>query len=175
MYHKESKAQLIERARRYDAVERASDHYGPGHPGGPKGFMTRAAPATGNAARLRRLRKLDPELHAQCMAGELTVTKAMTMYNRPGPKPSKPTKPRAALGSWSAWGARGASARGTVARGILHARSRRVSPLTMARAECLPVERRISHIWFCTMCPHRFVNTGQHHQTRPDPPQLTSH
>jgi hypothetical protein len=86
----ESKQQLIKRARIYDQIERASDH-GIGHPGGPTGWRKPRAPsATGNAARLRRLRKLHPELHAQCMAGELTVSGAATMagFNRPGPKPN---------------------------------------------------------------------------------------
>jgi hypothetical protein len=71
----ESKAQLIKRARIYDAQERASDH-GIGHPGGPTGWRKpRAPPATGAAAKLRRLRKLHPELWRRVMAGELTVGK----------------------------------------------------------------------------------------------------
>jgi hypothetical protein len=85
----ESKKHLIKRARIYDAQERASDH-GIGHPGGPTGWRKpRAPPATGNAARLRRLRKGYPKLHAQVMAGEITPYKAATMagFNRPGPKP----------------------------------------------------------------------------------------
>jgi hypothetical protein len=84
----ESKQQLIRRARIYDAQERESD-YGIGRPGGPLGFLKRAPPATGNAAKLRRLRKLHPNLHAKCMAGEITVSGAAEMagFNRPGPKP----------------------------------------------------------------------------------------
>ena len=85
----ESKQQLIERARIYDQLERASDN-GIGHPSGPVGFRKqRAPPATGHAAKLRRLRKLHPELHAQVMAGELTVSRAATMAGFHAPK----TKP----------------------------------------------------------------------------------
>jgi hypothetical protein len=85
----DSKQQLIKRARIYDQLERASDH-GIGHPGGPTGWRKPRAPsATGNAARLRRLRKGYPELHAQVMAGELTPYKAATMagFNPPKTKP----------------------------------------------------------------------------------------
>jgi hypothetical protein len=85
----ESKARLAKRAQIYDQLERASD-YGIGHPGGPTGWRKPRAPsATGNAARLRRLRKLHPELHAQVMAGELTPYKAATMagFNTPKRKP----------------------------------------------------------------------------------------
>src|SRR5215472_17944714 len=75
----ESKQRLIKRAQIYDRQERASDH-GIGHPPGPTGWRKpRAPPATGNAAKLRRLRKGHPELHARVMAGELTVYKAATM------------------------------------------------------------------------------------------------
>lgn len=88
----ESKQQLIERAKIYDQQERASDH-GIGRPGGPTGLMKPRAPAaTGNAALLRRLRKLCPELHAQVMAGELTVVGAAKMAGliKSGPKPRIP-------------------------------------------------------------------------------------
>jgi hypothetical protein len=82
----ESKQRLIERARIYDQQERASDH-GIGHPSGPTGWRKpRAPPATGNAAKLRRLRKGHSELHAQVMAGELTVHKAATMAGFHSPK-----------------------------------------------------------------------------------------
>jgi hypothetical protein len=85
----ESKAQLIKRARIYDAQERASDH-GIGHPGGPTGWRKpRAPPATGAAAKLRRLRKLHPELHARMMAGELSVHRAATMAGFHSPKPER--------------------------------------------------------------------------------------
>jgi Phage integrase family len=103
----ESKAQLIKRARIYDAQERASDH-GIGHPGGPTGWRKPSAPpATGNAAKLRRLRKLHPELHALCMAGELTVNGAAEMagFNKPGPKPKSgriPTKIMSISERWEA-------------------------------------------------------------------------
>src|SRR5262249_13717056 len=86
----ESKQQRAKRAQIYDRLERASDH-GIGHPPGPMGFMKPRAPsATGNAARLRRLRKGHPELHAKVMAGELTVVGAATMagfFNSPRRKP----------------------------------------------------------------------------------------
>jgi hypothetical protein len=86
----ESKQRLIKRARIYDQLERASDH-GIGHPPGPMGFMKpRAPPATGNAAKLRRLRKLHPELHAQVMAGEITVHKAATMAGFHGLQAKRP-------------------------------------------------------------------------------------
>jgi hypothetical protein len=85
----ESKQQLIKRARIYDQLERASDH-GIGHPGGPTGWRKpRAPPATGNAAKLRRLRKGHPELHARVMEGELTVGKAATMAGFHTPKKPK--------------------------------------------------------------------------------------
>jgi hypothetical protein len=84
-----SKQQLIKRARIYDAQERASD-YGIGHPGGPTGWRKpRAPPATGAAAKLRRLRKLHPELHAQVMSGLLTVGRAATMAGFHTPKTPK--------------------------------------------------------------------------------------
>jgi len=85
----ESKQSLIERARLYDQQERASDN-GIGHPSGPTGLRkSRPPPATGNAAKLRRLRKLHPELHKLVMAGELTVNKAATLagFHSPQPKP----------------------------------------------------------------------------------------
>jgi hypothetical protein len=84
----ESKHHLIKRAQKYDQYERAADRGRPGHPG-PVGWQKpRPPPATGNAARLRRLRKSFPDLHALCLAGELTITKAIDMaFNRPGPKP----------------------------------------------------------------------------------------
>jgi hypothetical protein len=100
----ESRQRLIERAQIYDQIERASDH-GPGHPPGPMGFLKRAPPATGNAAKLRRLRKLHPELHAKCMAGEITISKAADMaFNRPGPKPKGhiPTKIMSLSERWEA-------------------------------------------------------------------------
>jgi hypothetical protein len=88
----ESKAQLIKRARIYDAQERASD-YPIGHPGGPTGWRKpRAPPATGAAAKLRRLRKLHPELWRRVMAGELTVGKAATMAGFHTPKKPKPER-----------------------------------------------------------------------------------
>lgn len=85
----ESKQQRIKRAQIYDQLERASDH-GIGHPSGPTGWRKpRAPPATGNAAKLRRLRKGYPELHALAMAGEVTVYKAATMagFHSPQRKP----------------------------------------------------------------------------------------
>ena|SRR5262249_22003225 len=85
----ESKQRLIKRAQIYNQLERASDH-GTGHPGGPTGWRKPRAPsATGNAAKLRRLRKGHPELHAQVMAGELTVYRAATMagFHSPQRKP----------------------------------------------------------------------------------------
>jgi hypothetical protein len=88
----ESKQRLAKRARIYDQLERASDH-GIGHPPGPTGWRKpRAPPATGNAAKLRRLRKQYHELHAQVMAGELTVCKAATMAGFNGPKKPKPER-----------------------------------------------------------------------------------
>jgi hypothetical protein len=88
----ESKAQLIKRARIYDAQERASD-YPIGHPGGPTGWRKpRAPPATGAAAKLRRLRKLYPELWRRVMEGELTVGKAATMAGFHTPKKPKPDR-----------------------------------------------------------------------------------
>jgi hypothetical protein len=54
------------RAQAYDQRERASDH----------GWRKRAPPVTGNAARMRRLRKDYPELHKLVLAGELTVCQA---------------------------------------------------------------------------------------------------
>src|SRR6516165_1892766 len=54
----------------------ASDH-GPGHPPRPTGLrLSRAPPATGNAAVLRRLRKGFPELHGLVLAGKLTAYQA---------------------------------------------------------------------------------------------------
>jgi len=85
----DSKQRRAKRARIYDQLERASDN-GVGHPSGPTGWRkSRAPPATGNAAKLRRLRKGHPELHARVMAGELTVYKAATMagFHRPKHKP----------------------------------------------------------------------------------------
>jgi hypothetical protein len=88
----ESKQQLIKRARIYDAQERASDH-GIGHPGGPTGLRKpRAPPATGAAAKLRRLRKLHPALWQRVMEGELTVGKAATMAGFHTPKKPKPDR-----------------------------------------------------------------------------------
>jgi hypothetical protein len=90
----ESKQRLAKRARIYDQIERASDH-GIGHPPGPTGWRKpRAPPATGNAAKLRRLRKLHPELHARVMSGELTVGKAATMAGFHTPKKPKPVVER---------------------------------------------------------------------------------
>src|SRR5262249_24338196 len=75
----ESKQQLIKRAKIHDQLERASDH-GIGHPSGPTGWRKPRAPsATGNVARLRRLRMERPELHACVMNGELTVVGATNM------------------------------------------------------------------------------------------------
>ena len=92
----ESKQQLIERAQKYDRQERASD-YGVGRPGGPTGLTKPRAPqVNGAAAKLRRLRKLHPELHAQVMAGELTVGKAADMaFNK-----QIPTK---IMSRWERW------------------------------------------------------------------------
>jgi hypothetical protein len=88
----DSKQQLIKRAQIYDRLERASD-YGIGHPGGPTGWRKpRAPPATGAAAKLRRLRKLHPELWRRVMAGELTVGKAATMAGFHTPKKPKPER-----------------------------------------------------------------------------------
>jgi hypothetical protein len=88
----ESKAQLIKRARIYDAQERASDH-GIGRPGGPTGWQKpRAPPVTGAAAKLRRLRKLHPELWRQVMSGLLTVGRAATMAGFHTPKKPKPDR-----------------------------------------------------------------------------------
>jgi hypothetical protein len=88
----DSKQQLIKRARIYDQLERASDH-GIGHPGGPTGWRKpRAPPATGAAAKLRRLRKLHPELWRRVMAGELTVGRAATMAFNSKTKGHIPTK-----------------------------------------------------------------------------------
>jgi hypothetical protein len=88
----DSKQQLIKRARIYDQLERASD-YPIGHPGGPTGLRKpRAPPATGAAAKLRRLRKLHPELWRRVMAGELTVGKAATMAGFHTPKKPKPER-----------------------------------------------------------------------------------
>jgi hypothetical protein len=86
----ETKQQLIERARRYDEIERASDHGRLGHPGPAAWRKPGPPPATGHAALLRRLRKLCPDLHAKCMAGELTIGRAGAMAFS---KPQKDTKP----------------------------------------------------------------------------------
>jgi hypothetical protein len=99
----ESKAQLIKRARIYDAQERASD-YPIGHPGGPTGWRKpRAPPATGAAAKLRRLRKLHPELWRRVMAGELTVGKAATMAGFHTPKKPKPERTITSLQELELW------------------------------------------------------------------------
>jgi hypothetical protein len=79
------KRNLIKRAKIYDAIERSSDH-GIGRPGGPTGWKKpRNPPAVGNAARMRRLRKQAPALHAKVLAGEITVWEAVNMagFNRP--------------------------------------------------------------------------------------------
>jgi hypothetical protein len=109
----ESKQRLAKRARIYDAQERASDH-GIGHPGGPTGWRKPRAPsATGNAARLRRLRKGYPELHAQVMAGELTPYKAATMAVLTPQKQSQSLTARSRRSrKWNCgWAARPAAAR----------------------------------------------------------------
>lgn len=72
----DQKQRRAKHAQAADQRERASDH-GVGHPGGPTGWRKpRTPPATGNAARLRRLRKGFPELHKLVLAGELTVYQA---------------------------------------------------------------------------------------------------
>jgi hypothetical protein len=73
-----------------DQRERSSDN-GIGHPSGPAGWRKSRKPnATGNAARMRRLRKEFPELHKLVLAGELTVCAAATaagFRRRRQPKP----------------------------------------------------------------------------------------
>jgi hypothetical protein len=87
-----SKKNLIKRARIYDETERASDH-GIGHPSGPTGWRKpRNPPAIGNAARMRRLRKQAPELHAMVLAGKITVWEAATMAGFHTPKKPKPER-----------------------------------------------------------------------------------
>jgi hypothetical protein len=86
--------QLAKRARIYDAQERASDH-GIGRPGGPTGWRKPRAPsAIGNAARMRRLRKQAPALHAKVLAGTITVWEAVAMAGFNRPQQHKPTVER---------------------------------------------------------------------------------
>src|ERR1700741_1782927 len=78
----------IKQAQIYDAQERASDH-GIGHPGGPTGLKKPRAPqVSGNAARMRQLRKHFPELHALVLDGKLTVDAAMSAAKRPKAAPT---------------------------------------------------------------------------------------
>jgi hypothetical protein len=84
----DQKQKRIKQARIYDAQERASDH-GIGHPGGPTGLRKPRAPqVTGNAARMRHLRKHFPELHALVLDGKLTVDAAMSAAKRPKADPT---------------------------------------------------------------------------------------
>jgi hypothetical protein len=88
----ETKQQRAKRAQMYDAQERASD-YGLGRPGGTAGLTKpRAPPVRGNAAKLRRLRKQHPDLHALCMSGEITVDGAAT--TRPNSSPRGASRQR---------------------------------------------------------------------------------
>lgn len=89
----ESKQQLIKRAQIYDQRERTTD-YGLGHPGPIRWRRPRQPQATGNAARMRRLRKQAPALHAKVLDGQLTVWEATNMAGFNRPQQHKPTVER---------------------------------------------------------------------------------